>query len=112
MERDSLGRFVEGNSGGPGRPPRETEESRLADLSEVCSSEKWRAIFERAVEDATNGEAKARDWLSKYLLGDAKQIEVHSIDGPQTVLIEYTDDWFFTPSEDAKREIESVFGKQ
>lgn len=69
--REANGRFSQGNAGGPGRPPRQTEASYLRATSAACSIEDWRAIIERAVQDAKAGNAKAREFLSKYLLGSA-----------------------------------------
>jgi hypothetical protein len=34
----------------------------------VVSVEQWQEITRRAVEDALDGKASARNWLSKYLL--------------------------------------------
>lgn len=67
MKRDQRGRFAVGNPGGPGRPPREREREYLQSLQEVCSMDAWRQIAMRAVSDAMEGDAKARDWLSRYL---------------------------------------------
>jgi hypothetical protein len=67
--RSSNGRFALGNKGGPGRPPRATERHYLAVLADVVPLETWRAICLRAVADAKKGDAKARDWIAKYLLG-------------------------------------------
>jgi hypothetical protein len=67
--RAPSGRFVKGCSGGPGRPPRPTEQRYLATMMSACSLDDWKAITLRAVEDAKQGSAAARDWLSKYLLG-------------------------------------------
>jgi hypothetical protein len=33
----------------------------------------WREIVERAVTDAKDGDAKAREWLARYLVGGPKQ---------------------------------------
>jgi hypothetical protein len=68
--RDNLGRFKVGNRGGPGRPKRVTETEYLRALSRIVSLEDLRAIARRAVADAKKGSAKARDWVSRYLLGD------------------------------------------
>jgi hypothetical protein len=68
--RDRRGQFAAGNPGGPGRPRRATEAEYLQALSQVVSVEDLRAIARRAVADAKRGNARARDWLSKYLLGD------------------------------------------
>ncbi len=67
--RDSQGRFAVGNPGGPGRPPRMTEEDYLRTLAENISLDDWAAIIRKAVDDAKSGEAKSREWLSRYLIG-------------------------------------------
>ncbi len=67
--RNSNGRFAIGNAGGPGRPRRAAERDYLLALTRECPLEKWQAICRRAVADAERGDAKARDWLSRYLLG-------------------------------------------
>lgn len=68
--RDSGGKFAAGNAGGPGRPPRATERDYLIALSESCSTDDWQAIVTRAVDDAKDGDAKARAWLAGYLVGE------------------------------------------
>jgi hypothetical protein len=67
--RDAGGKFAPGNPGGPGRPRRAVEREYLAQLAEACPPETWRQVCQRAVDDARAGDAKARDWLAKYLLG-------------------------------------------
>jgi len=68
--RDKAGRFAKGNPGGPGRPPRLIERQYLATISDAVPLNEWQAIVKRAVEDAKTGDAKAREWLSKYLVGE------------------------------------------
>jgi hypothetical protein len=68
-DRDGGGRFALGNQGGPGRPKRATEAEHLQGLSCIVSVEDLRAIARRAVADAKKGSARARDWVSRYLLG-------------------------------------------
>ncbi len=46
------------------------ERQYLAAFAEAVSPSDWRAIIGKAVADAKAGDAKARDWLSKYLVGD------------------------------------------
>jgi hypothetical protein len=41
----------------------------LAALSEAVPLSKWRAIVRKAREQAEQGDAQARRWLSGYLLG-------------------------------------------
>jgi hypothetical protein len=71
--RTSRGQFAPSNPGGPGRPRRATERDYLAALSEACPPGVWREIIERAVIDAKDGDAKAREWLARYLIGGPKQ---------------------------------------
>ena len=68
IDRDHMGRFAVGNSGGPGRPKRQAEEDYLQTLSERVPLALWAEIVDRAASDAAAGDAKARDWLSKYLM--------------------------------------------
>jgi hypothetical protein len=72
--RNDDGKFSFGNHGGPGRPRRVTERDYLLTLSEECPPETWREICQRAVRAAKAGDAKARDWLSRYLLGNPGEL--------------------------------------
>jgi hypothetical protein len=38
-------------------------------LNAVVPLDTWQAICKRAADDALAGDAKARDWLAKWLLG-------------------------------------------
>jgi hypothetical protein len=69
-DRNPNGTFAPGNPGGPGRPRRAVEREYLSALVEAATLPDWRLIVQRAVADAKGGNAKAREWLSKYLLGD------------------------------------------
>ena len=92
--RDGMGRFTPGNPGGPGRPKREKEEEYLSTLEECVTVEQWRKICDRAVTDAIGGDAKARTWLSGYLLGlPVQRIEaVEEVSGLQKILEELGED--------------------
>jgi hypothetical protein len=46
----------------------------LAALSDAVTLDRWRAIVERAVDDAAKGDDKARAWLSRYLIGDEARL--------------------------------------
>ena len=67
--RDEQGRFATGNPGGPGRPRRAIEREYLATITEACPPDAWTDIVRRAVDDAKAGDAKAREWLSRFLVG-------------------------------------------
>ena len=69
--RETNGRFSPGNSGGPGRPPRQTEAEYLRATAAACSLEDWEQIVTRAVADAKTGNAKAREFLARYVLSAA-----------------------------------------
>jgi hypothetical protein len=73
-DRNRQGQFALGNPGGPGRPRRVTEIDYLAALAEEVPLEMWRAICRRAAADAKAGDAKARDWVARYLLGNPAEL--------------------------------------
>ena len=70
VERDAKGRFAKGASGNPqGRLPKQIEQSYLQVSESVCTFDVWREIVMKAVEQAKQGDARARQWLSDYLIG-------------------------------------------
>ena len=73
MTRDEKGRFVKGNSGGPGRPPKEREERYYEITMTACTYKDWEAIIKKAIEQAKRGDAIARKWLSDFLVGTPDQ---------------------------------------
>lgn len=68
-ERNQNGRFAQGNPGGPGRPRRTVEREYMAALGDRVSIDAWNRVIDKALADAEAGDAKARDWLARYLLG-------------------------------------------
>jgi hypothetical protein len=62
--------FAIGNPGGPGRPRRSLERKYLEATFAATPVAQWRRVVEKALEQALDGDAAARAWLSKYLLGD------------------------------------------
>lgn len=74
-------RFQPGQTGNPnGRPKRPIEERYLKKLSTSVKLSDWEDIIKRAVYDARKGDARARQWLSDYLLG--KPTQRQEISGP------------------------------
>lgn len=67
--RDQQGRFQLGNRFGKGRPPRQTEQGYLTVLMEECPMDTWRTIVKKAIEAASEGDDRSRNWLSSYLIG-------------------------------------------
>lgn len=52
------------------------------------SVERWRAVCERAAAAAEAGDYRAREWLSKYLVGDAKSADVEAAGTPSPELLQ------------------------
>ena len=67
--RVANGQFAPGNPGGPGRPSRQTQREYLRAMIAGCSLGDWREIVGKAVAHAKQGDAKAREWLARYLVG-------------------------------------------
>ena len=51
-----------------GRPKRVHELRYLSIMHRLCPPETWAAITEKAIQQALEGDATARAWLSKYHL--------------------------------------------
>ena len=79
--RDNQGRFSKGNPGGPGRPRRAVEEDYLTALSDQLSIERWENIVSKAIEDAENGDHRARDWIARYALGPSPKVAEMGLQG-------------------------------
>jgi hypothetical protein len=62
--------FKPGWKGGPGRPKKQTERDYLSATVASVPLARWRKVVKRALADAEAGDAKARDWLSRVLVGD------------------------------------------
>lgn len=84
LTREKNGRFLPGTPPGPGRPPRQTEAGCMQAMMQACPLDTWRTICERAVVEAKRGDAKARDWLAKYLVGDPG----HQAPAPMAVVVQ------------------------
>ncbi len=67
--RNASGTFALGNTFGKGRPRRAVESEYLAALGNAVTLDTWGEIVKKAVEDAKAGDAKAREWVSRYVLG-------------------------------------------
>ena len=68
--RELNGRFAKGNKGGPGRPRRAIETEYLAAIADIVTPEAWCSVVTRALADAEQGDARAREWLSRHLFGE------------------------------------------
>src|SRR5579884_943112 len=52
-----------------------TERDYLAALGDACPPAIWREIVARAVEDAKAGDGKAREFLTRYLIGKTEDVK-------------------------------------
>src|SRR5262245_28501281 len=71
-DRDAKGRFRKGHPGNrnaTGRPPRAVEHDYLSATIGAVSVSEWVAVVVKALDQAKDGDAKARDWLSRVLIG-------------------------------------------
>jgi hypothetical protein len=68
-ERDSKGRFIKGNPGSPGRPPRLREDEYLDLLKDTIPAERWARIVEAVAHRAERGDVSAFKALAGYLAG-------------------------------------------
>jgi hypothetical protein len=53
----------------------------LAAISDACPPDDWAAIVRKAVDDARTGDKFAREWLSRFLVGnpEGSAPSLHSI---------------------------------
>ncbi len=68
--RDIKGRFASGNKCGKGRPRRAVERDYLAKLSDNITPYHFGLIVQKAVQDAIDGDYRAREFVTKHVLGD------------------------------------------
>jgi hypothetical protein len=64
---------------GTATPRRPIEPEYLATLNAAVPLDTWQAICERAADDALAGNAKARDWLAKWLLDMGARIRTRLV---------------------------------
>ena len=76
--RDENGRFRPGCPPGPGRPKRAIEIDFLKRLADASES-RWDEIVATAIEQAVGGDATARAFLARYLIGEVRPGELTRI---------------------------------
>ena len=90
--RHANGQFKKGHSGNPGGRARKDREVRYYEiLQSVCTFEVWRAIGEKAAEQAEAGDGVARKWLSDYLIGPPTQSHDIKTQGEVEIRVTYGD---------------------
>ena len=88
VEREDNGQWKKGQSGNPnGRPKKKREERYYEILVSTCTYKDWKAIIEKAIVQAKDGDPVARKWLSDNLVGPPVQrTELTGADGGAIVL--------------------------
>lgn len=90
VKRDERGRFV--SSGNPnGRAARKVETEYLELAKRKCGKSEWLAIVETAIEQAKDGNARARQWLSDYLIGKPLLMRGTESEDEKTIVITMVD---------------------
>lgn len=68
--RDEKGRFIKGNKANPNGRPSKPREQRFYEITlSAVTTEDWKAIIGKAVEQAKRGDYQARKFLAEHLLG-------------------------------------------
>lgn len=91
-ERQANGRFATGNAGGPGRPKRAVERDYMAILGDVVTPAEWKVVVSKALSDAQSGDPKARDWLSRYVIGSKPPLQLIEIAASEERRVSSADD--------------------
>ena len=93
---DAHGRFALGNKKGRGRPPRDGKRY-AAILAKALTPRRWRAIVERAIRDATEGDERvvhhARTFIANYCIGKPEQVLKLASEGDSRLRVEFVKDW-------------------
>ena len=66
-ERNERGQFTKGHKGGPGRPPKATEQEYLDAFCEEVPLAQWRKLIAAQVRRAERGDLQAFGALANYL---------------------------------------------
>ena len=91
MARNSKGQFIKGTSGNPkGRPRKEREQKYYEITTGTVTFDDWKQIVAKAAEQARRGDKSAREWLSKYLVGEPEQYI--NMDGQTRIVVEHVRD--------------------
>lgn len=93
--RDNKGRFVKGKPGGPGRPPRATEQEYREAIKEVIPLERFIRQLEKLAARADRGDSRAFDKICDLLGLHVIKNEVTGVDGNAitiNVMLKGTDD--------------------
>jgi hypothetical protein len=75
----------------PGRHKRAFEEKFIGILRSSVSADDWQQVVAKALDQARNGDTKAREWLSNWMQGKVPDRIEHSGPEGEPVAIEIVD---------------------
>jgi len=88
--RAANGRFTKGNKaakGGGGGRPHSYAQDYQAEMREVLDMATWRGIVKKAVEQALDGDNRARTFIAAYVMGQPVQQVVADLTGSRDRLM-------------------------
>ena len=86
-----MGKFQQGNPGGPGRPPKIVEEAKQSVLLRLFDESAEIMVVKGQIKEAKKGNSVAATWLWDRKYGKVKDVQEHS--GGLTVRVVYVDDF-------------------
>ncbi len=81
-QRTPRGTFAKGTKPGPGRPAVKTSTAYRYAARRVVSDAKWKAIVDRAIDQAKSGNAEARRWLASIIVNEPVPENVDDVLAP------------------------------
>ena len=96
--RDIKGRFVQGNTASRGNPsglrgrPKTYAADYLDAMKEELTPAKWQGIIRKAIEQALDGDHRARTFLAAYVMGQPVQQVIADVTGSRDKLLQVLGD--------------------
>lgn len=91
-DRDNKGRFIKGHAPlNKGKTPGRPKEEFLEILRDAVKPEDWKHIIFTAIAFAKANDARAREWLSDYLVGKpAQEVKLQAV-GDLKIQLKWSD---------------------
>lgn len=93
MERNEKGQFIKGQyKGGPGRPPKATEQEYLDAIFEVVPLLRFKKMIEKQAARAEKGDIRAFEVIAKYVAPYVEHKDITSGGEKIEFVVRYADD--------------------
>jgi len=89
--RDIKGRFIKGNrhsKGNAGGRPMNYAADYMERMRERLTLDEWDAVISKAIEQAKDGDNRARTWLASYVMGQPVQQVIADVSGTRDRLLQ------------------------